>query len=82
MDTQLWIVVIVQALGVSIQVGVFLQQHREYNRRISALENEKLDKTIHDIEMKRIDANLERIDENITQLMVLVRQGQFRGGRG
>lgn len=59
MDAQLWAVVIINAIGVSIQVGVFLQQHREYQRRITALEEEKLDKVIHELEMKRLDRDVQ-----------------------
>lgn len=68
METQVWISLAIQAAGAAIMLGVFLQQHKEYARRIQLLEQEKLDREIHRLDVGRIDKDLERLNERLMRI--------------
>lgn len=65
MEPHVWITLAIQAVGTAITVGVFIQQHREYARRIADLEAELETRVRRDI--------FTRAEEEIRDLKVRVR---------
>lgn len=49
MELHGWITLGIQAIGTAITVGFFLQQHKEYARRIGELEETRVSREVFDL---------------------------------
>lgn len=68
MEPQVWIGLAIQAVGSAVMVGVFLQQHKEYARRILLLEQQKLDTRIHELEVRRLDRDVSEVTDRVHEI--------------
>lgn len=67
-DAQLWAMVVVNVAAILVSVGTLLQGHREYGRRITRLEEGKVDKAVHDEVIERIDGNVLDLKRQVDRL--------------
>lgn len=74
-QVQLWWFVAISALTAAVNLGIYLQSHKEYGRRISTLnarldqlDEEKIDASVHTEVVKRIDSHLLRIERAVNDL--------------
>lgn len=51
--------IIIQALGTAVTVGMYVQSVRDHGRRLTRLEEVKVDKEVHDEVIERIDGNVQ-----------------------
>jgi hypothetical protein len=63
--TSLAVPVLVQVVTGIVIVAVLRQQMADLLRRVGDVEEEKLDKSIHDVEIRRIDDRLDANDKGV-----------------
>ena len=65
-----WVPLLLQFLGIMTMLGMHIQSHREYGRRIEALEKEKLDAALFSIHQEKWEDLHRQHTANIRELEV------------
>ena len=73
--------IVIQLAATATTVGMYIQTVRESQRRITRLEEGKVDKAVHDEVTERIDSNLHDVKATANELKSTVGQIQISVGR-
>jgi DNA helicase IV len=83
MSPELWVVIGTQASGIAVSVGIYLKTMAIIEKKIDSLENDKLDKSVHEATVERLDQSDRALTHRVNGVeQIVVGREYKRGSRG